>query len=84
MLVLAAAALFVATRVVLHLSGDPFFDPDSYKYLSGADSLLRGRGLSPLFDILGGTYHRPANDQYDPTGVEECMAASERWRPIIW
>ena len=40
LLVLAAAALFVATRVVLHLSGDPFFDPDSYKYLSGADSLL--------------------------------------------
>ncbi|TFH25135.1 MAG: hypothetical protein E4H03_01675 [Myxococcales bacterium] len=59
-LVLCAAALFVATRVVLHLSGDPFFDPDSYKYLSGADSLLQGRGLPPLFTsvaVTGGALH---------------------------
>ena len=38
----------------------------------------------PVFDMLGGTYHRPADDEYDATGVEECKTAAERWRSIIW
>ncbi len=51
---------FLATRVILLLSADPFYDPDSYKYLSGADSLGQGKGLSPLFTkvaVTGGALH---------------------------
>src|SRR6185295_8920376 len=47
--VLFLAAVFTFTRAVVHLSGSPYFDPDTYKYLAGADSLLAGKGLPHLF-----------------------------------
>jgi hypothetical protein len=47
--VLLFAAVFALTRIVVHLSGSPYFDPDTYKYLAGADSLLAGKGLPRLF-----------------------------------
>jgi len=58
--VAGAVALFVATRIVIYASGDPYFDPDSYKYLSGADSLRAGKGLPPVFSeipVTGGALH---------------------------
>ena len=54
-------------------------------FATGSDALKdAGHLLVPLFDILGGTYHRPDDDEYDATGGEECKSAGERWRPIIW
>jgi hypothetical protein len=50
--VLLFAAVFALTRVVVHLSGSPYFDPDTYKYLAGADSLVAGKGLPRLFTDL--------------------------------
>jgi hypothetical protein len=50
--VLALAAVFAITRIIVHLSGTPYFDPDTYKYLAGADSLLHGHGLPRLFTDL--------------------------------
>lgn len=38
----------------------------------------------PLFDILGGTYRRPAPKEFVVTGIEGCKTASARWRPIVW
>jgi sterol desaturase/sphingolipid hydroxylase (fatty acid hydroxylase superfamily) len=38
----------------------------------------------PLFDMLGGTYKRPAQDEYPDTGVLECNTATKRWTPLIW
>jgi hypothetical protein len=59
-LVVLGALFFLATRIVVYSSAEPFFDPDSYKYLSGADSLRQGHGLSPLFTtvaVTGGALH---------------------------
>lgn len=38
----------------------------------------------PLFDMLGGTYRRPAADEFVATGTEGCESALARWRPILW
>ena len=38
----------------------------------------------PLFDILGGTYHRPKISEFPATGVKDCKTAAARWRPLIW
>jgi sterol desaturase/sphingolipid hydroxylase (fatty acid hydroxylase superfamily) len=38
----------------------------------------------PLFDILGGTYQRPAHGEYPTTGVAGCDTAASRWRPLLW
>jgi sterol desaturase/sphingolipid hydroxylase (fatty acid hydroxylase superfamily) len=37
----------------------------------------------PLFDLLGGTYRRPGDE--DPeTGLERCDDPWARWRPLVW
>jgi len=38
----------------------------------------------PLFDMIGGTYHRPGSDEFVATGTEGCESTSARWRPILW
>ena len=38
----------------------------------------------PIFDIIGGTYHRPGPSEYPETGVAECDTAAKRWMPLIW
>jgi len=51
----AGVALFVATRILLDRAAEPFFDPDSYKYLAGADALRAGTGLPAVFTTLAVT-----------------------------
>jgi len=53
-------AVFVASRLLLQNGGAPYFDPDSYKYLSGADSLRAHGTLPPLYSdvaVNGGALH---------------------------
>lgn len=45
-------AVFTITRIVVHSNGTPYFDPDTYKYFAGADSLLHDHGLPRLFTDL--------------------------------
>jgi sterol desaturase/sphingolipid hydroxylase (fatty acid hydroxylase superfamily) len=38
----------------------------------------------PVFDMLGGTYHRPAHSEYPVTGVVGYDTPASRWRPLVW
>lgn len=38
----------------------------------------------PLFDMIGGTYRRPAKGEFVATGMKECTTPASRWRPILW
>ncbi|HXC53267.1 MAG TPA: sterol desaturase family protein [Candidatus Limnocylindrales bacterium] len=38
----------------------------------------------PLFDLLGGTYRKPEDDEFVKTGVKEYRTTADRWRPLIW
>ncbi|TMA36222.1 MAG: sterol desaturase family protein [Deltaproteobacteria bacterium] len=38
----------------------------------------------PVFDLLGGTYRRPREDDDTVTGVDGCDTAYARWRPLLW
>jgi len=52
--------VFVASRIWLHEIVTPALDQDSYKYLGGADALLNGGPLPPLFNdlaVTGGGLH---------------------------
>ena len=44
--------VFAATRAVLHASGLPYFDAESYTYLAGADALHAGKELPRAFADL--------------------------------
>ncbi len=60
LVVLAALAFFVASRLAVHFGLTPFFDGDSWKFLGGAEALRAGEPLPPLFRDLatiGGGLH---------------------------
>jgi 4-amino-4-deoxy-L-arabinose transferase-like glycosyltransferase len=64
--------VFGISRVVLHLGLSPYFDPDTYKYLHGADTLWHGDGLPSTFGDLpttGGGLHSVPGYAYFLDGI---------------
>jgi hypothetical protein len=58
--VVGALAIFTATRLLLVGFVPPFLDPDSYKYLGGADARWQGAPVPPMLTdlpIMGGALH---------------------------
>lgn len=61
--------------------------PQYHRLHHARDSHLHGVNFAqafPLFDIVGGTYRRPAAGEFVATGIEGCDTAVQRWRPIVW
>ncbi|MEO8132582.1 MAG: sterol desaturase family protein [Betaproteobacteria bacterium] len=61
--------------------------PQLHRIHHSADPAHEGRNFAqafPVFDILGGTYHRPGVDEYPATGLAECQTVGKRWRPLVW
>lgn len=40
--------------------------------------------LFPIFDILFGTYRKPLEDEYPPTGIEDCDKPTDFMEAILW
>jgi len=61
--------------------------PQLHRIHHSADPAHRDRNFAqifPLFDILGGTWHRPGTGEYPATGLAECATVRDRWRPLVW
>ena len=50
----------------------------------GAEQNANFAQAFPIFDIIGGTYRRPAQSEYPESGITECDTAAKRWLPLIW
>ena len=61
--------------------------PQYHRIHHALDAHEQGRNFAqafPLFDVLGGTYRRPAAGEFVTTGSAGCETPAARWRPIVW